>query len=137
MFYVAPVTLSVATTENYSFFLKALYWNTAAGSTASDKWLFTSYLVPFFFWLKLLLNYVSFVMEFALCSYVLVFQVCEQGGGGITHKGATLKHLHDLRKRGWGGEREGGGSLLLHFARQPYESIVFILAAARSPSGAG
>jgi hypothetical protein len=120
--------------KNYSFFLNAPYWNMAAGATASDKWLFTSYLVPFFFVkIALKLYFFCYAVRFMfLCT-------CVSGvwaGGqreGITHTGATLEHLHDLGIRG----RGKGSSLLLHVARQPYESIVFILAAARSPSGAG
>jgi len=65
---------------------------------------------------------------FLLLCWSLYFYV----QGQYHAKGAALIHLHDL-SRGRG--ERGAALLLLHFARQPYESIVFVFAAARSPSG--
>jgi hypothetical protein len=124
----------VSHNKNYSSFLNALYWNMAAGVTTSDKWLFTSYLVPFLFVkIALKLYFFCYTIRFIfLCTYIS--GVRARGKGDVSRiRGATLKHLHDLCKR----RRGEGSSLLLHFARQPYESIVLIFTAVRSPSGAG
>lgn len=88
------------------------------------------------FLLKLLLKLYFFCYAFLFMFYTFFYYFWWLSKGRrITHKGtATLKHLHDMRKRGeeWKG---GGVLLLLHLARQPYEPIVFTFGAARSPSG--
>lgn len=86
------------------------------------------------FLLKLLLKLLFLLLHFSL--YVLYFFFFIISGGWV--RGEVSR----IREQPWNtcmicveGGRGKGVLLLLHLARQPYESIVFIFAAARSPSG--